>query len=159
VTALAFFPELRPSTSQDIVFKNVKIDRNVAFAHYIKRHVVQSLIAKNRIALSAHQPAPTAPGAVVNFEVDSHRFRKKALPLRWSVYSAADNQLVEESEGLDPLGSLILTPGKKGKDVTTFESWIDTTRCRQACYVRLEIYDHDGNRVAYTDSANFTRSA
>jgi hypothetical protein len=157
VTILTLFPDLAPSTSQNATFKNVSVDRNVEFGAYLHRHLVSSLLDKGKIEQSKnYQPADGAVGAVVLFQLSSIGYRNKALPVRWTLYASGDNRVLAESEDHDAL-PIFLTPAKKEADIGSWEIWLDAGQCSRPCFVRLEVYDPDGNRVTYKDTPAFTQ--
>lgn len=154
VTVLTFFPDLTPSTSQTAIIKDVHIDQGVTFEEYQRRHLIASLLAQERIGPVAHSPSVDTRGAVVLFGLSTNGFRSRHLVYRWTLFSKAGNRVVAESEEKDPL-PITFTPAKREKDFGTWESWIDSHGCQQRCFVRLEIYDNNGDRVTYKNTPTF----
>lgn len=109
-----------------------------------------------RIANSAGAAPKLSPlGVVVNFSAQIDGYRGKESVVRWSLFDARERTRMPQP-WLRNRVALRLIP-EAGSDRGSLAVWVPLPRPRGPYFVRLELLDDRGNRLAKADTKGFDR--
>jgi hypothetical protein len=119
---------------------------------------VRQVLASSRLQLTRSPGAPqklSPLGVVVNFRAEIEGFRGKRSVVRWSLFDARQGTRMPQP-WLRNRRALTLIP-EAGKDGGTPAVWVPLPRKRGPYFVRLELLDDRGTRLAKADTESFDR--
>ena len=119
---------------------------------------VRRVLTSSRLQLTGSSGAPpklSPLGVVVNFRAEIEGFRGKRSVVRWSLFDARERTRMPQP-WLRNRRALTLIP-EAGKDGGTPAVWVPLPRKRGPYFVRLELLDDRGTRLAKADTESFDR--
>jgi hypothetical protein len=92
-------------------------------------------------------------GVTVNFDIALTGFRRGAVDVKWSLYSARDRVRVPP-DWLRNQRVLELR-GEATRDSASGEFWVPIPQLKGPFFIRVGVFDDDGTRLDYADTARF----
>ncbi|HEV2059403.1 MAG TPA: hypothetical protein VGR11_08595 [Solirubrobacteraceae bacterium] len=119
---------------------------------------VRRVLASTRLRVSSTPgaaPKLSPLGVVVNFSAEIEGFRGKQSVVRWSLFDARERTRMPQP-WLRNRDALRLVP-EAGSDRGSLAVWVPLPRERGPYFVRLELIDDRGTRLAKADTKSFDR--
>jgi len=108
------------------------------------------------VSRTAGGPPKLAPiGVVVNFSAEIEGYKGKKSTVRWSLFDAREDTRMPQ-DWLRDREAMKLVP-VAGSDNGSEAIWVPLPRKRGPYFIRLELFDDDGERLAMADSKAFDR--
>jgi hypothetical protein len=122
------------------------------------REEVRTVLAASRLKISSQssaEPKITPQGVVVNFTAQVEGYEGKESVVRWSLFDARQRTQMPQP-WLRRRKALELTP-RAGFDRGSEAVFVLLPRERGPYFVRLELFDDTGSRLAFADTPSFDK--
>jgi len=154
-----FLPQLRPdepAAALGAQLEAAKLESGVSLGDYWSRRGDQIRASSFEVAEFSDE-ALRHPGVVVTFQAVIEGYQDQACSVRWSMFTAESGQRVTNQANLvDQPGwpAKYITPTVR-KDQVDAEIWVPAPADPGPFFVRLELLDPNGVRLASLDSPTF----